>query len=155
MSSVGLAFSPDGKKLISGSGDQDAIVWDVETQTLLHRLQGHRADIYAVGFTPDGARAVTGSCRPRRSGFGAWPMARLCKEMTGHGDKVRSLAVSPRDGSIASGDMSGEIRFWDREDAARSKKCLPSQGGIVGSLRFSPDGALAAFHLRLLPACDG
>ena len=27
-----LAFSPDGKKLISGSSDQTAIVWDVETQ---------------------------------------------------------------------------------------------------------------------------
>ncbi len=39
---LGLAFSPDGKWLISGSGDFDAIVWDVEGKRLLHRLQGHK-----------------------------------------------------------------------------------------------------------------
>ncbi len=143
----GLAFSPDGKKLISGSHDRNAIVWDVETQTLLHRLQGHRDHIYAVGFTPDGARAVTGSfdktLRLWRVADGA-----LLKEMTRHGDKVDSLTVSPKDGRIASGDDSGEIRLWDSKTGA-FKKVLASQGGVVGSLRFSPDGRL------LLSTCGG
>ena len=61
--------------------------------------------------------------------------------MTGHGDKVHSLAVSPKDGSIASGDESGEIRLWDGKTGAL-KKVLAKQGGNVGSLRFSPDGRL-------------
>ncbi len=58
---VSLAFSPDSNKLISGSIGDSAIIWDVEQGTPLHRLEGHGAGIYAVGFTPDGARAVTGS----------------------------------------------------------------------------------------------
>src|SRR5262249_18040270 len=59
----GLAFSPDGERLISGSGSGDlsAIIWDVEHHRLLHRLQGHTGDISAVAFTPDGERVVTGS----------------------------------------------------------------------------------------------
>jgi WD40 repeat protein len=57
----GLAFSPDGRQLISGSSDYSAIIWDIERRALLRRLQGHKADIYAVAFTPDGERAVTGS----------------------------------------------------------------------------------------------
>ena len=95
---LGLAFSPDGKTLISGGGDSTAILWDVETKTLRHRLEGHRDEIYAVGFTPDGARAVTGSFDKT---LRLWSVAdgALIKEMPGHGDKVRSLAVSPRDGS--------------------------------------------------------
>ena len=44
----------------------------------------------------------------------------LIKEMTGHGDKVQALAVSPTDGSIASGDVSGEIRLWDGRDRRAS-----------------------------------
>ena len=102
----GLAFSADGKKLISSNSDNTANLWDVETQTLLHRLEGHRDVIYAVGFTRDGQRAVTGSfdntLRLWRVADGA-----LIKEMTGHGDKVSALAVLPREGSIASGDFRG------------------------------------------------
>ncbi len=133
-----LAFSPDGKKLISGGPDSIAIVWDIETQTLLHRLEGHRGDVHAVGFTADAQRAVTGSydntLRLWRVDDGA-----LIQEMKGHGDKVYALAVSPMDGSIASGDLSGEIRLWDGKTGAL-KKVLANQGGSVGSLRFSPDG---------------
>jgi hypothetical protein len=51
-----LTFSPDGRRLISGSADTTAIVWDVAAGKALHRLKGHRDHIYAVGFTPDGAR---------------------------------------------------------------------------------------------------
>jgi WD40 repeat protein len=146
---LGLAFSPDSKRLISGGSLEDfsAIIWDGERGTLLHRLKGHRAQIYAVSFTPDGLRTVTGSydntLRLWRVADGA-----LLKEMTGHGDKVHSLAVSPKDGSIASGDRSGEIRLWDGKTGAL-KKVLANQGGVVGSLRFSPDGRL------LLSTCDG
>ena len=61
--------------------------------------------------------------------------------MTGHGDKVRSLAVAP-DGTIASGDRSGEIRLWDRARRARFLRILARQGTAVGSLSFSPDGKL-------------
>ena len=59
----GLAFSHDGKKLISGEGGEKAfaIIWDVERGTILHRLEGHTDAIYGVGFTPDGSKAVTGS----------------------------------------------------------------------------------------------
>ena len=60
--------------------------------------------------------------------------------MTGHADKVRSLAVAP-DGTIASGDASGEIRLWDGRDG-RFLRVLARQGTIVGSLSFSPDGKL-------------
>ena len=68
--------------------------------------------------------------------------------MTGHGDKVRSLAVAP-DGTIASGDHSGEIRLWDSGSGAgasgrdgRFLRVLARQGTAVGSLSFSPDGKL-------------
>ncbi|MGO9473359.1 MAG: PDZ domain-containing protein [Rhodomicrobium sp.] len=149
----GLAFSPDSKKLISGSLDHNAILWDtgsvssasVEARAPLHRLQGHREEIYAVGFTPDGRRAVTGS---EDKTLRLWSVAdgALLKEK--HGDKIYALAISPKDSSVASGYESGEIRLWDGKSGA-PKKVLVPPGGNIGSLRFSPDGRL------LLSTCGG
>ena len=143
----GLAFSPDGKKLISGSADKSAIVWDIETQTLLHRLEGHRGPIYAVGFTPDGQRAVTGSVDKT---LRLWKVAdgALIKEMTGHGDKVRSLAVSPSDGSIASCDWSGEIRYWDGKTGAPGEGAGLSKAAPCGLAALLAGWTPAAFDLR-------
>ena len=82
---------------------------------LLHRLEGHKAEINAVGFSPDGSRAVTGSFD---HDLRLWRVAdgKEIARMTGHGDKVQSLAVA-LDGTIASGDWSGEIRLWDPRGA--------------------------------------
>ncbi len=144
---LGLAFSPDGSKLISGSFDRTAIIWDTGIQAgargtepkLLHRLEGHKDDIYAVGFSPDGSRAVTGSFD---HDLRLWRVAdgKEIAHMTGHGDKMYSIAVAP-DGTIASGDWSGEIRLWDGRDG-RFLRVLARQGTTVGSLSFSPDGKL-------------
>ncbi len=143
----GLAFSPDGSKLISGSSDSTAILWDAGIRAgaraaepkLLHRLEGHTAEIYAVGFSPDGSRAVTGSFD---HDLRLWRVAdgKEIAHMTGHGDNVHSLAVAP-DGTIASGDWSGEIRLWDGRDG-RFLRILAKQVTMVGSLSFSPDSKL-------------
>src|SRR5262249_12625704 len=95
-----------------------------------------------VGFTPDGLRAVTAS---NDNTLRLWQVAdgSLVKTMKGHGDKVSALAVSSKDGTIASGDDSGEIRLWDgRTGNALRQAPFARLGGYVGSLSFSPDGRL-------------
>jgi WD40 repeat protein len=135
-----LAFSSDGKRLISGSSDRDAIIWDVEKGTILQRLHGHSADVLAVAFSPNDALAATASFDKT---LRLWRVAdgTLVKEMKGHRDQVSEVAFSPRDGSIVSGDWSGEIRLWDGK-TGEFQRVLASQDGDVERLRFSPDGHL-------------
>jgi WD40 repeat protein len=144
---LGLAFSPDGKYLISGSSEQSAIIWDVEKKSLKHRLEGHHAQIYAVGFTTDSARAITGSYDQTLK---LWSVADGSEiaHMIGHQDKVRSIAVAP-DGRIASGDGQGKIWLWDGKTGEYIGILAEQDGSSVGSMTFSPDGKY------LLTSCGG
>jgi hypothetical protein len=59
---VGSAsFSPDGARIVTGSDDATAKVWDARTGTALLDLRGHTGGVMSATFGPDGARIVTGS----------------------------------------------------------------------------------------------
>jgi WD40 repeat protein len=65
-----VAFSPDGKRLASGSGGFDqqrkplpgeVMVWDAATGQETLTLQGHTGPVYSVAFSPDSKRVASGS----------------------------------------------------------------------------------------------
>jgi WD40 repeat protein/beta-lactamase regulating signal transducer with metallopeptidase domain len=56
---MGVAWSPDGKTLLSGSYDRTARLWDMETGRELHVFRDHRNWVWAVGFSPDGRRILS------------------------------------------------------------------------------------------------
>jgi WD40 repeat protein len=55
-----VAFSPDGKRIITGSDDSTVRVWDAATGRELLSLKGHIGTITSVAFSPDGRRIATG-----------------------------------------------------------------------------------------------
>lgn len=143
-----LAFSPDGRRLVSSGGvdDNTAIIWDVASGRRVQQLKGHTDIIFALAVTPDSKRLVTGS---DDTTLRMWDMesGRQLALMTGHKfDIERALDISPDGKLIASGDMGGEIRLWDGETGA-FLRTLAKQNGRVGILRFSRDGT------RLVSAC--
>ena len=56
-----VAFSPDGTRIVTGSDDRTAKLWDARTGTSLLELNGHTGMLWGVSFSPDGTRIVTGS----------------------------------------------------------------------------------------------
>ena len=56
-----MAFSPDGKRIVSGSEDKTVKVWDAATGQETLTLKGHTGAVTSVAFSPDGKRIVSGS----------------------------------------------------------------------------------------------
>ena len=56
-----VAFSADGERILTGSDDKTARLWDAKTGAEIYALKGHTDPVTSVAFSPDGARILTGS----------------------------------------------------------------------------------------------
>lgn len=57
-----VAYSPDGKRIVSGSDDTTVRVWDVETRKeVFELLRGHTGWVWSVAFSPDGTLIASAS----------------------------------------------------------------------------------------------
>ena len=58
---MGVAFSPDGRRIVTGSADTTAKVWEAASGQELLTLKGQSGFIRSVAFSPDGQGIFTGS----------------------------------------------------------------------------------------------
>ncbi len=58
---LSLAFSPDGKRLVTGNTESLVEIWDVEKMIKTKTLKGHSEQIFCVAFNPDGNRIASAS----------------------------------------------------------------------------------------------
>jgi WD40 repeat protein len=56
-----VAFSPDGKHVVSGLYNEIVRLWDVSTGAPLQTLKGYRSWVNSVAFLPDGKQVVSSS----------------------------------------------------------------------------------------------
>jgi hypothetical protein len=58
---LSAAFSPDGTRVVTGSSDNTARLWDAATGAPLGAVMKHDGPVRSAAFSPDGTRVVTGS----------------------------------------------------------------------------------------------
>ncbi len=141
-----LAVSPDGQRVLSGSFDFSAILWDFGDQSEIAVLDGHDGPVNDVSFFGDSAHAVSASDDGTAI---LWNLEdptnpQQVFRLRGHGFKVMAVAVQAEASLIATGGWDKTVRLWDaRTGEALAVIDLPSP---VNALAFvtGGDGPLIA-----------
>jgi len=130
-----VAFSSDGRHIVSGSDDGIVRLWEVASGAS-RALEGHGLQVNAVAFSPDGRYVVSGS------GGGTlrlWEVeSGASRALGGHGDWVYAVAFSPDGRRVVSGSSNGTLRLW--EVASGTSRVLEGHRDRVRAVAFSPDG---------------
>lgn len=138
-----IAFSPDGKYLVSGSDDYTMKLWDVPAKrhlsTLSHITDRYRAQIKAVTFSPDGQKIVSAGLHVK-----IWDIHTLREIMTiRHQDWIFAVAFSSDGKYLAYGDTGGQIsvrNIQTQQDVTQFRGDADS----ITALKFSPDDQFLA-----------
>ncbi|EGN94771.1 hypothetical protein SERLA73DRAFT_162851 [Serpula lacrymans var. lacrymans S7.3] len=102
-----VGFSPDGKKVVSGSRDKTVRIWDATSgQLVADPLEGHTSDVTSVGFSPDGTKVVSGSLDCTVRIWDAISAQLMSVFSQGRNHWVTSIAISPNATERASGSES-------------------------------------------------
>jgi WD40 repeat protein/DNA-binding SARP family transcriptional activator len=152
----GVAFSPDDKTALSGSGDATLILWDVETGDMIRRLEGHTGGVNRIAFSPDGQTALSAS---DDTTLILWNMAtgEEIRRFEGHTGGVTCVAFSPDGQTILSGSDDTTVILWDvvaGEEIRRFERHEDKVTGVVFSangrtmLSTSTDHALRLWDLE-------
>jgi WD40 repeat protein len=133
-----VAFSPDGRTVITGSADNTARLWDAATGQPRSDALPHFEPIRAVTFSPDGKFALT--CSDDN-------MAALWDTTTGepigeplrHNVAIVAVAVSPDSQTIVTGSIDNTAQLWDAVTGQRRGEPLRHTDRVT-AVAFGPNG---------------
>ncbi|BDM83471.1 WD40 domain-containing protein [Acaryochloris marina] len=134
-----VAFSPDGKTIVSSGDEQFLRFWDVATGTCYKTLKGHPRRVTSVVFSPDGK--LLASCGEDQT-IRLWDAQKgqCLKILKGHTKQLWTTVFNADGSLLASGGGDQTIRLWDVQ-TGQCLKVLEGHDSCVWSLDFSPKDA--------------
>ena len=151
-----MAFSPDGKLLVSGGGAGAIKLWDVKSGAGLRTMTEETLDddvqgVSALAFSADGkmlASATVKAVEAAEDGplwltnITLWDVqsGKALNTFSGYAGKIHSLAFNPIRRWLAGGDVNKTVTLWDL-DSGQKLKTFTGTADVVNVVMFSPDGA--------------
>ncbi|KAG7191645.1 uncharacterized protein KQ657_002914 [Scheffersomyces spartinae] len=131
-----LAFLSDLRRLISGSWDSTARVWDLESFTTIYTLKGHKSSVWDAKIIDEDTFITASADRTIR----LWQNQTEVRQFIGHNDVVRKILLYPDDPSrFASCSNDGTIKVWDI-DSANCIQTLSGHESFVYDIALAPTG---------------
>ncbi len=157
-----VAFSSDGKSMVSSSDDKTIRFWDVATGRQVRQIT-HNKGVVKIAWSPDGKLLASVDVTKESSqGGSAWyPDNRVRVWNTATCKEVRQLVLpakevhpklwagfssvgfAPDSKTIVTGAMDGTLRFWDAT-SGRELRQIADFAGSAGDFAFAPGGRTMA-----------
>ncbi|KAK9452687.1 WD40-repeat-containing domain protein [Dipodascopsis uninucleata] len=144
-------FSPwSGSRLVTGSGDCTARLWDTDTGTPIKVLRGHDKWVLSVAWSPDGTVIATGSMDCTVRLWDAKTGKQLGRPLTGHSKWITALSFEPlhmihgrsRGLRLASASKDTTVKIWD----VSTRALLQTLSGHTASVTSARWGGLGALY---------
>ncbi len=104
-----VAFSPDGRLLVSGGSDYIAVIWEVSSRKALQKLSLGDG-IYSLAFSPDGKILATAG-RDRTVILWEVESGKRLHSLP-HADELMAVAFSPDGRLLATGGYDNTVVIW-------------------------------------------
>ncbi|KAG6886808.1 hypothetical protein C0992_002220 [Termitomyces sp. T32_za158] len=137
-----FAFSPDAKRIASGSENCSVYIWNSFASAEPLQLDGHTAEVTSVAFSPDGNYIVSGSWDGSVRMWNSHTGAKLLQLNT-YDDHVTSVEFSPDGNYIVFSSWYKAVCIWNPSIHAEILQ-LNRKIDIITSVAFSSDGTSIA-----------
>jgi len=126
------SFSADGTRIVTGSADQTAKVWNARTGREVLTLKGHTGFVKSASFSADGTRVVTASYDQTAKVWDARTGAEVLT-LKGHTGVVMSASFSPDGTRVVTASYDQTARVWDATPVSREFR-WPAAAAVAGTI---------------------
>lgn len=136
---LAAAWSPDGKRFVSGDNAGVARIWDINQDQPIATMVGHRLGIWSIDWSPDGEHIATGSddltarIWDAQTGEAHWTLS-------GHRN-VMFVQWSPSGNQLATASRDSTARIWEVPHPARQ---FANHTGAINTVAWKADGSQIA-----------
>jgi WD40 repeat protein len=140
---VPISYFPDGKHMISGSGDMTVRLWDLEAGKEIEEARVVREqEVRAVAVSRDAHCVITAGGNPFRGCPGELKACEvdtgIVKTFDGHSESITCIDISMDSKQLASGSSDRTARIWSL-DTGELVAGPFEHVDWVGAVRFSRD----------------
>ncbi|MEN8142344.1 MAG: hypothetical protein ABFQ82_01950, partial [Thermodesulfobacteriota bacterium] len=138
------AYSPNGKMIASGSGDNTIRTWNSRNGRDIGSYKAGKNDVLSVNWSPDNDYIVSGVSWDGNILIVDASSDELVKTLPGHSNWVNTVLYTPDGKNIISGSKDGSVRIWDAKSGKEQKNIREWWWGEISQLAVTADGVLLA-----------